>query len=129
MNVAKLDDELASNVDGRGSDASATRNFVPGWYLRAADDRHEETAISRMLPGRLPRYCWDGQGNGSTMAVLVKRGLVVHGEPRCTRFGRMIRVKLTNHGRPSPALACPGSRAGNRRLLAHSEAEQMKRSR
>jgi hypothetical protein len=34
MNIAKLGDELATNMDGQGSDASATRNFVPSGRRR-----------------------------------------------------------------------------------------------
>src|SRR5712671_944383 len=99
--IYQLDQE---NERGRRADA-ARGNYdkTPAAEWRLLDFAHDSSL--RELPGvtamqaRLESRGWDNQGNGSTMAALVKRGLVVHGERRPTRFGVMLRVKLTNHGR------------------------------
>src|SRR5260370_20240778 len=90
----------------RGRRAGAVRGSydkTPAAEWRLLDFAHDPSLRELLgvtaMQARLESRGWDNQGNGSTMAALVKRGLVVHGERRPTRFGVMLRVKLTNHGR------------------------------
>jgi hypothetical protein len=92
------------NERGRRADAARGRyDKTPAAEWRLLDFAHHPSLRQLLGPTTMQAWLesrgWDNQGNGSTMAALVKRGLVVHGEPRPTRFGRMLRVKLTNHGR------------------------------
>jgi hypothetical protein len=99
--IYELDQE---NEQGRRADAARGRyDKTPAAEWRLLDFAHDPSLRELLGPtamqARLESRGWDNQGNGSTMAALVKRGLVVHGASQPTRFGRMMRVKLTNHGR------------------------------
>ena len=99
--IYELDQE---NERGRRADAARGHyDKTPAAEWRLLDFAHDPSLRELLgwteMQAWLESRGWDNQGNGSTMAALVKRGLVVHGEPRPTRFGVMLRVKLTNHGR------------------------------
>ena len=99
--IYELDQE---NERGRRADAARghyDKSLAAEWRLLdfAHDPSLRELLGPTAIQARLESRGWDNQGNGSTMAALVKRGLVVHGERRPTRFGVVLRVKLTNHGR------------------------------
>jgi hypothetical protein len=115
--IYELDQE---NEMGRRADAARGHyDKTPAAEWRLLDFAHDPSLRELLGPTAMQAHLesrgWDNQGNGSTMAALVKRGLVVHGERRPTRFGRMMRVKLTNQAGRPPGQACPGSRAGSRR--------------
>jgi len=115
--IYELDQE---NERGRRADAARGHyDKTPAAEWRLLDFAHDPSLRELLGPTAMQAHLesrgWDNQGNGSTMAALVKRGLVVHGEPRPTRFGRMMRVKLTNQAGRPPGQACPRSRAGSRR--------------
>ncbi len=99
--IYQLDQE---NERGRRADAArGSYDKTPAAEWRLLDFAHDPSLRKLLGPTTMQAWLesrgWDNQGNGSTMAALVKRGLIVHGEPRPTRFGVMLRVKLTNHGR------------------------------
>jgi hypothetical protein len=103
--LAVIYDELdQENERSRRADAAQGRyDKTPAAKWRLLDFAHDPSLRELLgvtaMQARLESRGWDNQGNGSTMAALAKRGLVVHGESQPTRFGRMLRVKLTNHGR------------------------------
>ena len=112
--IYELDQE---NERGRRADAargSYDKTSAAEWRLLdfAHDPSLRELLGPTTMQARLESRGWDNQGNGSTMAALAKRGLVVHGLPRPTRFGQMLRVKLTNHGRAAARAGLSGNRAG-----------------
>lgn len=99
--IYELDQE---NEQGRRADAARGHyDKRPAAEWRLLDFAHDPSLRELLGPTAMQVHLehrgWDNQGNGSTMAALAKRGLVVHGPPRPTEFGMMLRVKLTNHGR------------------------------
>ena len=60
--------------------------YEPAAEWRLLDFAHDPSLRELLgvtsMQARLESRGWDNQGNGSTMAALVKRGLVVHGERR-----------------------------------------------
>jgi hypothetical protein len=116
--IYQLDQE---NEQGRRADAArGAYDKTPAAQWRLLDFAHDpslrELLGDTAMQVRLERRGWDNQGNGSTMAALVRRGLVVHGEARPTPFGVMLRVKLTNHGRSAARAGLsrqPGGRPKN----------------
>lgn len=93
----------------QGNEAGRRRQAAQGNYdsrpaeeWRAIDFAHEPALRDifgwTTLQERLTWDGWDNQGNGSTMAALERRSLIVR-DGRPTRYGRMNTVRLTREGR------------------------------
>lgn len=109
----------------QGAEASRRRRAARGSYdsrpaseWRSIDFAHEPamrnvfgwTTLQEHLMGR----GWDNQGNGSTMAALERRGLIIRAS-KPTRYGRMNTVRLTREGRAAARVGSSLTPDGPRR--------------
>jgi hypothetical protein len=103
---------------GRRQDAARGRyDDRPASEWRAIDFAHKPAMRDMFgwttLQERLMSRGWDNQGNGSTMAALARRGLLIRAH-KPTRWGRMHTVRLTREGRAAARAGTsltPGGRA------------------
>lgn len=90
----------------------------PAVEWRSIDFAHEPAMRDvfgwTTLQERLMWRGWDNQGNGSTMAALERRGLILR-DDRPTRFGYMRTVRLTREGRAAARAGTSLSPGGPRK--------------
>lgn len=101
--LAVIYDLDQARESGRRQDAAQGRyDDRPASEWRTIDFAHEPAMRDvfgwTTLQERLMWRGWDNQGNGSTMAALERRGLIIL-DGRPTRFGRMRTVRMTREGR------------------------------
>ena len=94
--------DQGAEASRRAGAASGNYDNRPASVWRSIDFAHDPAMRDvfgwTTLQERLMWRGWDNQGNGSTMAALERRGLIVR-DGRPTRFGRMTTVRLTREGR------------------------------
>lgn len=94
--------DQAAEASRRSSAARGSFDSRPAEEWRAIDFAHEPAMRNvfgqTTLQERLTWKGWDNQGNGSTMAALARRGLIIR-DSKPTRYGRMHTVRLTREGR------------------------------
>lgn len=107
--IYKLDQEAEAAHRQAGARGEFDRSPASAW--RAVDFAHNPSGLGQTeMQSRLDSRGWHNQGNGSTIAALVKRGLLTESS-RPTMFGVMLRVRLTREGRAAAraGLAMPAT--------------------